>query len=103
MKITLQVSDVVDLDAIRKEFSGYYSRLIELKDLPPREILESLSAFTARAFQVRSEIIRLNERDWTNFRTKELDPFVEECDRQFKIWSRIISQDKLDWDMTRGF
>lgn len=91
------------LEAVQSELTNFYQELVDLKTRTPREILETLSTMTARSLQIRAQIMRAEDKALTNFRTKELDPFVEECDRQFKIWSRILTSDKLDWDMSRGY
>lgn len=92
-----------DLDRMREEIDGFFNLMNSFGSLDSSEIFQSLAAFTARASFLRSQIMRLPEnRMMTNFRTKELDPFIEECDRQFKIWSRAFSVQSYEWEMTKG-
>jgi hypothetical protein len=92
-----------DLEKIRAELDSFYDIMNSFSSLDPSEIFQSLAAFTARASYMRSQIMRLPEnRMMTNFRTKELDPFIEECDRQFKFWSRYQSVQAYEWEITKG-
>jgi len=90
------------LSAWRQELSGYYKEMIEFRFEEPDEIFRKLSAWTARASYMRHKIMASESRSWTAFRTKEIDPFIAECDRQFKNWSRNLSFLAMDWDMQKG-
>ncbi len=92
-----------DLEKLREEMDGYYQTMEGFQTGDPRDNLMDLSAFSARMSHARTHIIRNgNVKIATNFRTKELDPFISECDRQFKIWSRLITVAQMDWDISRG-
>lgn len=82
-----------------RDFSGY---LKHGAGLEPDEVLLRLSSFHARASEIRQHITRNETRRANGFRTKELDPFLEACEFQFKVWSRLLSVRQLDWDMARG-
>jgi len=90
------------LTEFEDEIDGYYDIMVEFKDMDSGEILEALSAFTARASQIRANLIRQDNRSVQAFRTKQLDPFIDECERQFKVWSRYISVRQFEWESTRG-
>jgi len=97
-----QNSDI-SVEELRKEIDGFYVLLNSFSERQPEEIFVTISALTARASQIRNELVRrLDDRYLQNFRTKEVDPFLDECDRQFKIWSRVFSSRQLDWDISRG-
>lgn len=66
------------------------------------EILMQLAAFTAYGSELRGQIQRADTRRLQAFRTKELDPFIDECDRQFKVWSRVQSVRQMEWDTSKG-
>lgn len=90
------------LNDMRKEFDEYYSEMLRFRDMEPDEIFMRLSAYSARASYIRSDIMRAQNRTLTAFRTGEIDPFLSECDRQFKIWSRVFAVTSLDWNLARG-
>lgn len=87
----------------RKEVDSFYQELQGFDTLDPTDIFRRLSAMTARMNYIRSQIVRLENRQWGNFRTKEIEPFIAECDRQFKFWSRCFAAHTLDWEMSKGF
>ena len=75
----------------------------EFPRMQPDEIFRSLSAFTARMNHIRTGIVRTDNKRYSSFRTKEIEPFITECDRQFKIWSRSLTSYALDFDMSKGY
>lgn len=105
MRIAI-INDSPTLEKLRSEMDEYFNLMEEFPISDPRENLTRLSAFTARMSHVRALIIRGSvsgsDKETANFRTKELDPFISECDRQFKIWSRLISVAQLDYEISRG-
>lgn len=91
------------IEGIRKELDVFFDIMNGFVALDSSEIFEKLAGFTARASYIRSQIMRMPEsKMMTNFRTKELDPFIDECDRQFKIWSRAFSVQSHEWEITKG-
>lgn len=74
---------------IQDEINDYLRRLKELNGLPPAEVFQTLSAISARLAEIRNRLIRVENRRFTALRTKEIDPLIEEVDRQFKFHSRI--------------
>jgi len=93
----------INLEALRAEMDRYFDLMESFQTGDPRENLMHLSAFTARMSHVRTHIIRNGtEKSTANFRTKELDPFISECDRQFKIWSRLVTVAQMDWEISKG-
>ncbi len=90
-----------DLKAWRNELDAYYDIMRSFDQYGLDEILKALSSMTSRASQIRSFVVRSENRSTQAFRTRELDPFIEECDRQFKIWSRMLSIHSMDWEMSR--
>jgi CRISPR/Cas system-associated endonuclease Cas3-HD len=99
----LRQSMADDVSGWRKELDSNYLRMADFGSLDSREIFVMLAAFTSRASYLRSRIYRTENRVLNAFRTRELDPFIEECDRQFKIWSRVVSVDQSEWDKVKGF
>lgn len=70
--------------------------------LDPVSIFKELAAISARASEIRAYLVRAQTRAASTFRTQEIDYMLQECDRQFKTWSRVVSVQTLDWEMTRG-
>ncbi len=91
------------IESIREELDEFYSIMSSFSVDDSIDIFKDLAGFTARASYLRSQIMRRPEnRGLTNFRTKELDPFIDECDRQFKLWSRAFAVQSYEWEMTKG-
>ena len=88
-----------DLKVWQAEMDGWYATMLEFPNMEPDQVFVSLSAWTARASYMRSFINRSEQRTQQTFRTKQIDPFIAECDRQFKIWSRVFSVQSLDWNL----
>ena len=80
-------SDVVC--TIQNELNDYLHRLQLLNSLPPVEVFQTLSAVSARLAEIRNHLVRTDVRRYTALRTKEVDPLIDEVDRQFKFHSRI--------------
>lgn len=74
---------------IQVELDDYLTRLRDLNSLPPVEVFQALSAISARLAEIRNRLIRTDNRRFTALRTKEVDPLIDEVDRQFKFHSRI--------------
>lgn len=66
------------------------------------EVLLSLSAFSARAAEMRAQLVRVDNRRAAAFRTKEVEPLLEEVDRQFRIHSRLQAVRQMEWDSSKG-
>jgi hypothetical protein len=86
----------------REELDSFYGTMQTFPSLRIDEILVTLSSFSARMNYIRTQIVRSENRMMGSFRTKEIDPFIEECDRQFKIFSRLMSLQSMEYDMLRG-
>lgn len=81
------------------ELDGYFEQMENFREEEPDVIFADLSAWTARASHMRSIINRNESRTHQNFRIKQIDPFISECDRQFKVWSRVFSVQSMDFNM----
>lgn len=84
----------------REEVDSFYKAMLAFDAADPADIFQQLAAMSARASFIRGHIVR---RDYgpqmNNFRTKEIDPFIAECERQFKVWSRYLSVVDLDFKL----
>lgn len=88
------------LQSFRKEIDSFYERMKTFDLMEEYEIFKTLSAMTARVSEMRTQIVRNEDRILGAFRTKEIDPFLDECDRQYKFWSRGLSVKTLDWSIS---
>jgi len=87
----------------REELVGYLEDYYSYRELDqPIEILKRLSAYSARARYMRNVCIRSGNKVASSFRLEEIDPFLNETEFQFKIWSRIASISSQEWEMSRG-
>jgi len=67
----------------------------------PLYIMKRLSACTARASWMRNKLVRSGARNAKAFLSGEIDPFITECDRQFRTWSRVGALLRDEFEMTR--
>jgi hypothetical protein len=84
------------LSKLRREIDGYYA---EMKGFPnefPEDIFLKLSSWTARMSEVRGKLTRSSKQAAGRMRIDEVDPFINECDRQFKIHSRRQAVQEMD-------
>lgn len=86
----------------RRELRGYLSEMGSFVSKDTLEILQLLSSYSARASWMRNQAVRSGSRAVDAFRTKEIDPFLGEVDRQFKIWSRIAAVMANEYEISRG-
>lgn len=90
------------LDGWRAEIADFYSTMRVFNDADPTEVFMQLSQFSGRASEIRSKLTEHEGRREANFRIKVIDPFIEECDRQFKIHSRLQAIREMDAKLAGG-
>lgn len=89
------------IESWREELGGYLKLIPTFQRLPIHEILKMLSAWSGRAYYIRSKVVRSTASSAQTFRTQEVDQFIQAVDTQFKIWSRAQSGMKDEWEMSR--
>jgi hypothetical protein len=90
------------IDTWRQEITGYWEQMVHLGERNDVEvILRTLSMWSARSGYMHSATVRSNNKLAIDFRTKEIDYFHDEVDRQFKIWSRVATVVQSEWESTR--
>lgn len=92
-----------NITRLRAEIDDYHRQLRGLVSMDTAEVLQTLSAISARVSELRVQMNRRPERQATALRTKELDPLHEEIDRQFKFHSRILSVREMEAKAAGGF
>ncbi len=92
------------LGSFRQELSGYLEEMFNFsqKQDDPYDILQRLSAMSARGGWIRSQVVRSSKREVVHFKSEEVDPFLKQVDLQFRIWSRVAAIHKDEWDMSRS-
>lgn len=87
------------LPKLRKEIDSYYG---EMKGFPnefPDDIFLKLSSWTARMSEIRGKLTRSSRPAANRMRIDEVDPFINECDRQFKFHSRRQAVQEMDFKL----
>lgn len=90
------------IENARETLIDYVDQMRNFKKLDSQDVFLKLSEFSATATYFRSTICKREDRKKAAFRTHDIEPFIAEVERQFKIWSRLVSSQNLDWEMTRG-
>lgn len=76
------------IDIWRDEIDDYFLQMKSFGTNELSEVMREIAAMTARLSEIRSQIMRANNRTMHTFRTQEVDPFLDEAHAQFKIHSR---------------
>lgn len=95
-------STAMDVELWRKEVYEYLEQLAGISQFPPDEVFTRLSAWTARLTEMK---IRLSNSDLQKnraFVNRVIEPFIEECERQFRYHSRKQSTQELEARLTGG-
>lgn len=87
------------LSSWRDEVFAYLSEMSTLSEQDEEQIFVKLAGWSARASYIRAYLILDTSRTYQSFRTGIVDPFIQECDRQFKVWSRYVSIKQMQWEM----
>lgn len=91
-----------NVDAWRDELDGFLSMMQQWSQIDPGTVMMQISSIAARLIEIRSNVVRSENRTLQAFRTKELDPLLDQVEFQFKIHSRRVSSMSLEWDMAKG-
>jgi hypothetical protein len=90
------------LENVRDELSHYYQEMKKFNEMESEDVFRSLSAYSARASEVRGFLNQLDSRRSQALRTREIEPFIDECDRQFRVHSRIVAIRESDIRLAGG-
>lgn len=90
------------LSSWREELNSYWDEMLTFEKVDNLEwILRRLSAYAARAGFMYSKTVRSANKQVSDFRTKEIDKFLSAVELQFKIYSRVESVRKSEWEMVK--
>lgn len=90
------------LSAWGSEIASYFNTMKRLADMDPSDAFVHLAQFSARASEMRTQLGTHETKQEAAFRNRIIDPFLEECDRQFKIHSRIQAIREMDARLAGG-
>lgn len=89
-------------DDWRLELSAYLADMQKFEGMEPTEVFFRLAAFSARAAEIRFQIASGESRRLTAFRTQCVDPFIEMCEFQFRVHSRIQAIREMEFRISGG-
>jgi len=83
---------------------GAFADMREFYTKEPDEIIRLCSGHSARLSELRVRIQRVEDmrREWRNVRAREIEPALEELERQYASASRLHSIRELDYKLSGG-
>lgn len=86
-----------ELDAILVTIRDFWSQ-------EPDQVMAHIAAITSRLTELEVLLHRVEARDrrFKQIRTMQVQKILDECDRQFKIASRLVEVRRQDVDQLRG-
>ena len=85
------------------ELAGIKAAMRTWYEKQPDEVIREASAYTARLTEVWTElrILESYDRQYTQLRTMQVTPVLDEIDRQYKFAQSRIAMSRQDLDMNR--
>ena len=89
---------------IEKELDVIAASIRAFSQQMPDQVMRSCAAFSARLTELCVLLHRVEstDRQYTRIRTQQVERFLVEIDRQFKIASRLVEVQRQDLDLMRG-
>jgi hypothetical protein len=84
--------------ACRGEIDDYMLMMRTFNRLSPDEVFRQLSAITARLAELRLFCVRSESRRLAALRSREIDPTIDLCERQFRYISRLHATRQFELD-----
>lgn len=98
--------DVVagSIDSVRAEIDDAFADMKTCHNQEPDTAMRFVQGHSARLSELRVRIQRVEDfkREWRNVRVREIEPALEELERQYTIASRLLSARELDWKIESG-
>lgn len=101
-KITKSTGKNNSVQGIRAELDAYFEEMKNFEECQVDEIFLKLSSWTARASELRMLLYRDSRAQASALRSREIEPFIEECERQFRYHSRRHAVMEMDFKMSGG-
>lgn len=92
------------IDAVRGEIDDAFADMRDFYTKEPDEVIRMCSGHSARLSELRVRIQRVEDfrREWRSVRTREIEPALEELERQYASASRLHSIRELDFRLSGG-
>jgi hypothetical protein len=87
---------------LQLELDSYLVELKRLASKTPEQVFMLLSGITGRLVELRVQTWRSTSRRLAALRAHEIDPLLEQCDRAFRLHSRLQAVRSLDWELSKG-
>lgn len=88
----------------RTEIDDAFDDIKTFHQREPDEVFRLVSGHSARLAELRGRTQRIEDRApiWKTIRTREIEPALDELNKQFQIASRLLSVRDLDYRMESG-
>lgn len=85
------------------ELSGIKAALRTWYDKQPDQVIREASAYSARLTELWTDLrlLEAHDRQWTQLRTMQVQPVLDEIDRQYKFQMSRIAMMRQDIDLSR--
>jgi hypothetical protein len=89
--------------AVLMELRGIKAAIRTWYDKQPDQVLREASAYSARLTELWTELrlLETNDREYTRLRTMQVNPVLDEIDRQYRFAASRIAMARQDIDMSR--
>ena len=92
------------IDQVRIEIDDAFADIKTFTNREPDEIMRMAAGHSARLSELRVKAMRIEDfrPEWKRIRQRELEPALEELQRQWAHGSRLHSVRELDWRIESG-
>ena len=89
---------------IERELDHIAADIRSFPEMMPDQVMRYCSAFSARLTELAVLLHRVesHDRQYTRIRTQQVERFIGELDRQFRVASRLVEVQRQDLDLMRG-
>ena len=97
-------TDVDSRTGVLLELAGIKAAIRTWFDKQPDQVLREASAYSARLTELWTELrlLEAHDRQWTQLRTQQVQPILDEIDRQYRFSQSRIAMMRQDIDLARG-
>ncbi len=97
-------TDVDSRTGVLLELAGIKAAIRTWFDKQPDQVLREASAYSARLTEMWTELrlLEAHDRQWTQLRTMQVQPVLDEIDRQYRFNQSRIAMMRQDIDLARG-
>lgn len=94
--LTTRVGVLLELQGIKAALKTWF-------DKQPDQVIREASAYSARLTELWTELrlVEAHDRQWTQLRTMQVQPLLDEIDRQYRFQTSRIAIARQDIDLSR--